>query len=172
MNDDDFIDGVPLGYLITFRTYGTWLHGDERSSVDRHGYNKYGGERLSDNQLLEYRMLSNMKQAAVTLTSEMCACILDAIAEVCAYRGYEKYAIHVRTNHVHAVIGSASSPEKIINELKSYATRRLREANLVGPDQKVWARGGSRRYLWKPRHIDAAIEYVAYGQGGEIPDFK
>ena len=25
----------PLAYLITFRTYGTWLHGDSRGSTDR-----------------------------------------------------------------------------------------------------------------------------------------
>ncbi|HWY68950.1 MAG TPA: hypothetical protein VNX88_09810 [Terriglobales bacterium] len=27
---------IPLAYLITFRCYGTWLHGDERGSIDRH----------------------------------------------------------------------------------------------------------------------------------------
>ena len=26
---------IPLAYFITFRCYGTWLHGDSRSSVDR-----------------------------------------------------------------------------------------------------------------------------------------
>ena len=30
-NDTD----MPLAFLITFRTYGTWLHGDERGSVNR-----------------------------------------------------------------------------------------------------------------------------------------
>ena len=25
----------PSGYLITFHTYGTWLHGDSRGSTDR-----------------------------------------------------------------------------------------------------------------------------------------
>ena len=25
----------PCGYLITFHTYGTWLHGDSRGSIDR-----------------------------------------------------------------------------------------------------------------------------------------
>lgn len=30
-NDTD----IPLGYLITFRCYGTWLHGDERGATDR-----------------------------------------------------------------------------------------------------------------------------------------
>ena len=34
---------IPLGYLITFRTYGTWLHGDKRGSVnDIHGLNMKG----------------------------------------------------------------------------------------------------------------------------------
>ena len=28
-------DAQPSCYLITFRTYGTWLHGDSRGSVDR-----------------------------------------------------------------------------------------------------------------------------------------
>lgn len=36
-NDTD----TPLAYLITFRTYGTWLHGDERGSVDKN-HNKFG----------------------------------------------------------------------------------------------------------------------------------
>jgi hypothetical protein len=34
-------DRVPLAYLITFRAYGTWLHGDSRGSVDRF-HNRYG----------------------------------------------------------------------------------------------------------------------------------
>ena len=36
----DYIDfqdrSSPIGYLVTFRCYGTWLHGDERGSFDRH----------------------------------------------------------------------------------------------------------------------------------------
>jgi hypothetical protein len=30
-NDTD----IPLANLITFRCYGTWLHGDQRGSIDR-----------------------------------------------------------------------------------------------------------------------------------------
>jgi hypothetical protein len=32
----------PLAFLITFRCYGTWLHGDERGAVDRSSYHRYG----------------------------------------------------------------------------------------------------------------------------------
>jgi hypothetical protein len=40
-NDTD----TPLAHLITFRTYGTWLHGDSRGSVNRFR-NTYGTRRL------------------------------------------------------------------------------------------------------------------------------
>ena len=43
-NDTD----IPLAYLITFRTYGTWQHGDERGSVDRE-HNRYKSPYASSN---------------------------------------------------------------------------------------------------------------------------
>src|SRR5262249_42685946 len=39
----------PLAYLITFRCYGTWLHGDERGSTDRHR-NQYGTPFIPSNE--------------------------------------------------------------------------------------------------------------------------
>jgi hypothetical protein len=56
----------------------------------------------------------------------------------------------------------------MVNELKAYSTRRLREAGLAGEDQKIWARGASTRYLWNPRHVEAAVEYVLYSKG-DVP---
>jgi hypothetical protein len=41
-------DHVPLGYLLTFRGYGTWLHGDSRGSVDRF-HRTYGTPMLPPN---------------------------------------------------------------------------------------------------------------------------
>jgi hypothetical protein len=52
-------DRIPLAYFITFRAYGTWLHGDERGSVDRF-HNTFGLPRLPPNPLrrnYERRML-------------------------------------------------------------------------------------------------------------------
>jgi hypothetical protein len=43
-----------LAYLITFRCYGTWLHGDERGTVGRRGSNVFGSPRIRlDKTLLE-----------------------------------------------------------------------------------------------------------------------
>jgi hypothetical protein len=49
----DFDDNeFPLAYLISFRTYGTWLHGDERGSTSRRR-NKYGTPRIAPNPRLQ-----------------------------------------------------------------------------------------------------------------------
>ncbi|HUT29941.1 MAG TPA: hypothetical protein VMX13_09125 [Sedimentisphaerales bacterium] len=38
----------PLAYLITFSTYGAWLHGDNRGSVDKN-HNSYGSLFIAGN---------------------------------------------------------------------------------------------------------------------------
>jgi hypothetical protein len=45
----------PLAYLITLRTFGTWLHGDERGSVGRKR-NVYGRREIAPNHGLEETM--------------------------------------------------------------------------------------------------------------------
>lgn len=48
MSDHEWDDSdQPLAYFITFRTHGTWLHGDQRGSVDRHGRNVFGADRIA-----------------------------------------------------------------------------------------------------------------------------
>jgi REP element-mobilizing transposase RayT len=95
----------------------------------------------------------------------------EAIREVCEFRGIGLAAVNVRTNHAHSVVRSSKPPEPLMNSFKSYATRRLREHGLVGLTRHVWARHGSTRYLWTEEHVQAAIEYVVNGQGGELPQF-
>ncbi|MFL6466717.1 MAG: hypothetical protein ACJ72Z_02025, partial [Pyrinomonadaceae bacterium] len=81
---------------------------------------------------------------------------------------HQLHALNVRSNHVHAVLTAQRKPERIIVELKTNATKFLREAGQVGPEERVWSRGKSRRYLWKPRNVIAAVNYVLFGQGDEF----
>lgn len=83
--------------------------------------------------------------------------------ETCEYRQWQVHAIHVRTNHVHAVIAAQESPERILNDLKAYATRKLKQAD--SQDIKRWTRHGSSRYLFEQESISAAIAYVRNEQG-------
>ena len=154
----------PLAYLITFRTFGTWLHGDEQASIRRNRKEESESKLIPINIPLLEKMVEGMTTSPVLLSPQQRKIVEDAINEVCQYRGYRLHAVNVQTNHAHSVIGAQAPPERITDALKAYATRKLRECGLIGQDERVWARGRSRRYLWKPRHVSAAVEYVMYGQ--------
>jgi REP element-mobilizing transposase RayT len=83
-------------------------------------------------------------------------------------RKFTLRAINVRSTHVHVVISKAMKPEKIVNDFKIYATRKLRAENEFSGAKKIWSRGASTRYLWKPRNVEGAIDYVLYSQG-DVP---
>ncbi len=161
----------PLAYLITLRSFGTWLHGDERLSVDRHGLNVYGSARRLGNSKLQEIMIANIRSAPVLFDGKQCEVIKQAVKEVCHHRGYVLLAMNVRTNHVHAVVSAQTKPEPIADAFKNYSTRKLRAAGLAVTGSRLWARGKSRRYLWKPEHIARAIHYVLYEQGETVPVF-
>ncbi|HVF42516.1 MAG TPA: transposase [Pyrinomonadaceae bacterium] len=161
----------PLAYLLTFRCYGTWVHGDRRGSMDRQGHNVYGTPRIAPNEKLERADAGRLKYPPVTLDTRRRATVEKAIREVCEHRGFRLDAVNVRTNHVHAVVAAACGPEGVMTSFKSYATRMLREDGLLSAGAKPWARHGSTRYLWKPHHVVDAIDYVLYGQGDEPPNF-
>ncbi len=161
----------PLAYLITIRTYGTWLHGDERGSVDRHGRNLYGTPRLAADPELERIMREEMKGPPFTLNAAQRVAVHREIVDVCDRRSYFLRALNVRTNHLHSVVSAQRKPEGIITAFKANATRALREQNLVSHETEVWSRGRSRRYLWKPRSVELAIDYALNQQGDNLIDF-
>jgi REP element-mobilizing transposase RayT len=163
-DDNEF----PLAYLITFRTFGTWLHGDERGSVDRHEKNIYGTPDIKPNSKLKDGMLERINQPSFLLDARGRIIVERSVRQVCENRKYFMHAVNARSNHVHTVISAEQGPEKIINTLKSYATRELKTEGLIEDGTRVWSRGGSRQYLWKSRNVALAIEYVLYGQG-DIP---
>ena len=158
---------VPLAYLITFTTYGTWLHGDERGSVDRE-HNVYGTPHLAHNQQRESYEKFARKAEPVTLGNERRDVVGRTIAEVCAHRGWTLHELNVRTNHVHAVVSAPYAPERIMNDFKSWATRRLRERGLFDDGRSPWTEHGSTRYLLKPVQLAAACRYVLDGQGRDL----
>ena len=158
-------NAFPLAYLITFRTFGTWLHGDERSSINRSNGSRAKTVKLDPNVPLEESMRDQMYQPPVILSIEQRKAVHDAIVELCNQRAYLLRALSVRSNHVHSVIGVQAKPERVADSLKAFSTKRLRELGLIEADERVWSRGRSRRYLWKPREVDAAINYVLYCQG-------
>jgi REP element-mobilizing transposase RayT len=157
----------PLAYFITIRTFGTWLHGDERYSVERHGKNVYGTDKISPHRKLNEVMQGNMKKPSFVLNTDQRSIVEIAIRELCEERNYFLHAVNVRSNHVHTVVSAQAKPERLADAFKASATKKLREANLVSRNVNIWSRGRSRRYLWKPRNVEQAIDYVLYSQGDD-----
>lgn len=113
-------------------------------------------------------MAEEMKSPPFLLTQRQRAVVEASVKELCDRRGYLLHAQNARTNHVHIVLTAQRKPERIIVDLKANATKFLREAGLVSTSERMWSRGKSRRYLWKPRNVNAAINYTLYGQG-DVP---
>lgn len=163
--------GMPLAYFISFRCYGTWLHGDERGSVDR-SHNIYGTPMLQPDEQRRQDMLSRMKRAPVELTAIRRSAVEEGVRETCNKRGWALLAINVRTNHVHSVVTAEGNPELVMNAFKANATRKMVESGAWQRGIKPWSRHGSTRYLWTGKSVDRAIDYVINGQGHELPNFN
>jgi REP element-mobilizing transposase RayT len=149
----------PLGYFITFRTYASWLHGDDRGSVDRK-HNRFGTPMLSPHRGREHFDQHERVAAPLELDDVQRGIVDGAIRAVVAHRGWTLHALNVRTNHTHVVVTAGQSPEHVMNTFKSWATRRLRESGLVDEAQPVWSRHGSTIYLFRPEKMAEKTRYV------------
>ncbi len=150
----------PLAYLITWTCRGTWLHGDPRGSVLRVGGQGLPAPLEADAGL-EARTRRKLTSPRVCLSPHARRVVEGAIARVCAARAWRAHAVAVRSNHVHIVVTSPGyRPEDVMRQLKSWATRALRQNGLVGADAPPWTRHGSTRYLWDDPSLAAAVEYV------------
>jgi REP element-mobilizing transposase RayT len=165
-NDTD----SPLAYLISFRTYGTWLHGDKRGSIDRF-HNRYGTPYMPPNAKWHSYNQQQLRTKPLILEAHHRGAVETAIRETCEIRRWSLLAFNVRTNHVHTVVASKRKSDVVLSAFKANATRQLREDGLWTHEFSPWARKGSRRNLWNERSVAQAIDYVLYGQGDDLPDF-
>jgi len=166
-NDTD----IPLAFLITFRTYGTWLHGDDRGSVNRFR-NQYRSRLLPAEKKWLETNARRLKGDIVILDAAQRSYVEEAINETCRIRKWELLALNIRTNHVHTVVSNGTRrPEVALNAFKANATRKMRETGCWKRETSPWADKGSKRYLWNERSVARAVDYVLYGQGDELPEF-
>jgi hypothetical protein len=92
-----------VAYFITFTTYGTWLHGDERGSVDRN-HNVAGEPLLPGDGELQRSRRAAMTGPRYQMEAAERETVLAAICQHAGFRGGSLLAAHVRTNHVHIVV--------------------------------------------------------------------
>ena len=160
-----------MTYLITFACYGCHLHGDGSGSVDP-THNVPGTPVLEEDSARAAWEEQRLDQPAYHLDETRRDAVLEAIQEVCGHRGWSLLAAHVRSNHVPTVVEAEAEPERVMQDFKAYASRGLNRMGLDHPNRKRWARHGSTRWLWKPQHVSAAIQYVVAEQGDAMSAFE
>lgn len=149
---------MPLAYLLTWRCYGTFLHGDPES-VDRRS-NFYGDARRTYSAALNRFERSEMRFEPVVLDPPMRDLVHSTIETTCAAKSWELLAINARTNHVHVFVSADRPPERVLTTLKAWSTRQLRTCGCVGPEHPVWSRHGSTKWLMREDDVTRAIFYV------------
>ncbi len=158
-------------YFITFTTYGQWLHGDARGSVDRHN-NQPGSPLLPTNQERVTASKNLMVDAPFRMDERRRAIVLASIREHAGFRGWAVHAVHVRSTHVHVVVSGEAPPERMMTAFKAYASRGLTAAGLGDKTERRWSRHGSTRWLNTEETIQRAIRYTVDEQGEPMAVFE
>jgi hypothetical protein len=112
-NDTD----TPLAYFISFRAYGTWLHGDKRGSIDRF-HNRYRLPYIPPNDKWLLFNEQRLKAKPLFLKARQRKSIENAIHETCDIRKWLLQAINVRTNHIHTVVSANRKPGLVLALLR------------------------------------------------------
>jgi len=152
----------PVAYLITFTTYGSWLHGGERPSVDDE-HSEHGAEYIGQNSARKEWEKANQKENKFELNECGREIVLKEVLDVCKCRSWHGHAVHVRSNHVHVVVTGECRPEKMLCGFKANATLALKAAGFKR--EKFWTSHGSTRYIWSDAGLVEAVHYVEHEQG-------
>ena len=158
-----------IGVLLTFTTYGTHLHGADTSSVSRHHRN-WGSPTLPPNVSWQDQARQLMAEPEFILNPQDRNLVLHSIMATCADRGWHLFCLHIRTNHVHAILQTDVPIDRALIYLKARATLVLKA---YYPDrQRFWTKHGSTRYLWDRASLAAAWDYVMNQQGAPMASWS
>jgi hypothetical protein len=98
--------------------------------------------------------------------------VCTAITDHASLSTWRIDALNVRSNHDNVVVdcrpsrhdAALPSPEKVMEEFKSWGTRRLRQAKLVPAEGRTWTDHGSTRWVNHKAGHGAAVAYVNESQ--------
>lgn len=162
---------MTTAYFITFTTYGTWLHGDPRGSVDS-THNVVGSPPLAPSPVELAARTRAMSEASFWLDTRTRAIVAEAITSLAEHRRWKIEAMYVGTNHVHIVVlAPLHTPQTVASQCKAWSTRAMKAVDLLQGRTRVWTKMASTRYLNSDESRAAAVDYVERFQSGERRDF-
>ena len=146
---------TPTAFFLTWTTYGTWLPGDSRGWVDRRGA-IHAPDKSLRNQV-------RLASPPIALTHHQRDAVVRCIAEHCGHRRWILHAVQCRTAHVHVVVTSTdTNPKAMAREFKAWCSRGLNRTVQHSEERRSrwWSQGGSARFVFGERSLEAVITYV------------
>jgi REP element-mobilizing transposase RayT len=149
----------PVAYFLTFRTYGSWLPGDQRGTAGRKN-NVYGRPLAPPSFPTEEAARGRMSSEPFALDAAARSIVEKAARATAEHRRWRLHAVNARTEHVHVVLTARGDPARVLGALKAWATRSLVEAGLVERGRRLWSRHGSTKYIWDQDGLAQVYDYV------------
>lgn len=125
----------------------------------------YDTPLLPIDEAREQAAREKMTQPPYNLDAAARDVVCQAVIAISAERGWNLWAVHVRSNHVHVVIQAEREPGRIMSDLKARASRDLTCAGYDTADRRRWTRHGSTKHLFHEEDVAAKIRYTLDEQG-------
>jgi REP element-mobilizing transposase RayT len=149
----------PLAYHITFGTYGTRLHGDDRGTVDR-SQNNFGDPIIGHDKDWNSHERRLLKFAPRELTFDQRAFIETAVPKICDRGGWQFLEVAAAPDHVHNMLTGNANGNTIRKWLKRWLGESLSEHWPLQPQELWWAECGSVKWVWTQDYFNRVRDYI------------
>ena len=149
----------PLCYHITFGTYGTRLHGDDRGTVER-AHNAFGEPIVGRDGEWQQVEASLLKFPPRMLTVEQRIAVEKIVPEICARGGWEHVDTAAAQDHVHNLVRAAAEGADVRKWLKRWLSQAMSARWPLLDGQVWWAECGSVKWVWTADYDERVKGYV------------
>ena len=157
------LDPVKTTWHLTFGTYGTRLHGDNRPTVDRQ-HNQRGEGFVEHDPKRAKAERDRMRGNPVYLAGPQRAVIESVIPDICKRGGwtYRICAAPDEADHVHVLLDAERSidPDAILKWLKRWLGDALTQRWGMPISGTWWAKAGSTPAVKDEAYLNNAYHYI------------
>ena len=149
----------PIAYHITFGTYGTRLHGDERGTVDR-SMNCPGDPIIGADAGWWELERKRLRSHPVFLEPEQTAYAESVIPLVCARGGWEYHVGAAGPDHVHVLLTAEADGDAVRKWFKRWLGEAMWAKWPRAEGTTWWAEGGSVKWVWERDYFENVFDYL------------
>lgn len=155
------LDPARSTWHITFGTYGTRLHGDDRPTVDRQ-HNQRHQSFIDVQPSLKLKNQNDMRAEPVILSIDKQLFVQQIALKICQRGQWHLHIIAAAGNHVHTLLDAQSSapPKDIRKWFKRWLGDALTDQFGKPAGDTWWAEGGSTKPVKDQAYFDNVYRYI------------